>query len=314
MAAGIRSSFRTAVELVVARTLLGLLRLSSLRAGVLLVYHAIDERSGDPRRELVAPHGLPLFRAQLRHLARHYRPVPAAEILTAAAERRRGRRFPVAVTFDDDLASHRLRAAPALASHGIPATFFLTGASLEQPASFWWQRLQRASDLGLDVPIPGSNLHERAARIEAMNPDEREDVAAQLELLVGGETGDAGLRTSDVAALAAAGFEIGFHTLRHDRLTELDGTSLALALQDGRERLAEAAGKPLDSIAYPHGVADGRVAAAARRAGFRLGLTGRYERVSAASEPLLLGRVEPTFEPGAAFPLQLVRVLMRAQR
>lgn len=45
-------------------------------------------------------------------------------------------------------------------------------------------------------------------------------------------------------------------------------------------------------IAYPHGKADGRVAGAARAAGYELGLTGSPTRADPSTDPLLIGRVE----------------------
>lgn len=291
------------------------LRLSGRRAGVALVYHALAERNGDRERELVPAHAVELVEHQLRHLLARYRVVRAEELLEAVRTRRRGARFPVAVTFDDDLASHVEHALPLLRRTGVPATFFLCGASLERPFSFWWQDLQRAIDLGGPVPAAGSGIHDRAARIEAMTAGERAAVAERLRAEAGQVLGEAGLRAAQVAKLASAGFDIGFHTRRHDRLTGLDDAALEAALTDGRADLEAVVGRPLTVIAYPHGRADERVAEAAGAVGFALGFTGRYEPVTAPSPPLLLGRIEPVFGSVGAFALQLVRALaMRAHR
>ena len=90
-----------------------------------------------------------------------------------------------------------------------------------------------------------------------------------------------------------------------------DDDALAAALTDGREALEGAAGERIDTVAYPHGRADARVAAAARAAGFRFGFTGRPDAVDAQSDPLLLGRLQPTYRSAGAFALQLVRALAR---
>src|SRR3954447_18286216 len=82
-----------------------LARLSGRPVGVVIVYHALAERHGDPARQLVAPHGRAEFRAQLGHLAGRYRPVPASRIREETGRRGGGERIPVAVTFDDDLRS-----------------------------------------------------------------------------------------------------------------------------------------------------------------------------------------------------------------
>jgi peptidoglycan/xylan/chitin deacetylase (PgdA/CDA1 family) len=314
------------LRLLAAAILLTLMRLTGRRAGLVLVYHRIAEADGDPARELVPAVGEARFDRQLRHLARFYLPVPAAEIQRAAAARRRGGRFPVALTFDDDLGSHRAVAAPALLRRGIPAAFFLCGASLDGPAPFWWERLQRLADadrlgelereLAARGIVPqgpaGGDLHELARAVEAMAPAERDVVAGVLRALEPGEA-DPGLAAEDVATLAEAGFAIGFHTRRHDRLHGLDETALRRALTEGRSALERLAGAPITTIAYPHGRGDARVAREAMRAGFTVAFTGKPGPVTAQSDPLLLARIEPVGEHGT-FALDLVRTLRAAGR
>jgi peptidoglycan/xylan/chitin deacetylase (PgdA/CDA1 family) len=295
--------------IVAPRALELALRASARPVGLALVYHSIAERNGDPTRELVAPHSATLVEEQLRYLRSSYRVVRPERIAEAASERRRGGRFPVAVTFDDDLASHRALALPILERAGVPATFFLCGASLERPFAFWWERLQEAVEKGLEV---GESIHEVAARVEAMSPDERDAYAAGLEKRLKSAPGP-GLTAGDVRGLRAAGHRIGFHTLRHDPLTELDDDALRAALQTGRAELEAIVG-PLEAISYPHGKADARVADAARVAGFVRGFTGSYEAIVPDAEPLLLGRIEPTRGPIGRFALQLARALAGPHR
>jgi len=122
------------------------LRLTGRKAGVAVMYHSVDHRFGDPGRELVPPHEAGLFEAQIRFLVKHYRVVPAADLQDSVRARRRGQRFPVAITFDDDLACHESISLPILLRAGVSATFFLSGASLDRPFSFHFERLQRAYD------------------------------------------------------------------------------------------------------------------------------------------------------------------------
>lgn len=293
------------------------LRLSARRAGIVLVYHGLAQRAPDLDRDVVPAHEVSLFEAQLRYALRRYRIVPARTILEAARSRRRGERFPLALTFDDDLASHVTTAMPVLERLGLPATFFLCGASLERPYAFWWERLQRAVELGVDLaPMSGMPTSARslALRIEEADPRERAEAANELQRLVGDDPSDSGLRADGVRALAGAGFEIGFHTLRHDRLLPLGGDGLAAALTDGRSALEEACGSRLTSIAYPHGRGDERVAQAARAAGFELGFTGAGEPVRAGSDPMLLPRIEPAFTDVRAFAGQLAWALATSHR
>jgi peptidoglycan/xylan/chitin deacetylase (PgdA/CDA1 family) len=293
------------------------------------MYHAIEERGADPTRELVPPHARPLFEAQMRHLRAAYRPVPASRLLHEVSRRRRGQRLPVAVTFDDDLACHRTQALPVLQRVGVPATFFLSGASLERAHSFWWERLQRAVDRGKSpaavlaeatAGVPQAteqkdrgalDIRAAAAVVQTMDPASRDAVAERLLSLAGPDPDDAGMRAADVRALADAGLEIGFHTLRHYELPGLDDEQLARAMTDGAEAVAELTGGSIDVISYPHGRADSRVARAAAAAGFRSGFTNRTDAVRPDDDPLLLGRLEPSFESAGQFAAQLALRLLR---
>jgi len=72
-------------------------------------------------------------------------------------------------------------------------------------------------------------------------------------------------------------------------------------------------GKRIGAIAYPHGSADARVAAAASAKGYESGFTMDHQPVTAESDPLLMGRYEPGYESASRFALELARVLLRRQ-
>ena len=265
--------------------------------------------------------GLHVFERQVRHLRRHYRIVPAPRLLDAVRSRRVGQRFPVAITFDDDLANHVAVALPILRRHATTATFFLGGASLHGPFTFWWERLQRAVDQGVGglhelVAAESSaarltqSLRELARAIVELPPAARDRVAARLSEAVGPDPPDSGLRAEDVRVLASSGMTVGFHTRRHDPLTRLGDDELAQALVDGREALAAIVDAPIDCIGYPHGRADARVAAAAETAGFRTGFTTKHVPVMPDDHPLLQGRIWPSPRSSGVLALQLVHALL----
>ncbi|HEX2112341.1 MAG TPA: polysaccharide deacetylase family protein [Gaiellaceae bacterium] len=298
-------------------------RLSARRVGVALVYHRVAQQPRDPGTSLVHTVSADLLAAQLRHLKARYQIVPASELLRAAAARRRGARFPVAVTFDDDLESHNRLARPVLERLRVPATFFVSGASDQAPR--WWEALEAAFVQERAVP-PGvrallarggrrlcerSGLAEVAEAIEALPRGERDAVAGALRSW---DRDEERMRADDVRELARARFAIGFHTLRHEPLPGLSDTDLERALAEGRDALAELAGRQVTAIAYPHGRADARVAAAARAAGYAVGFTGRPEAVRPCSDPLLLGRLEPSQTSAGRFALQIVRTLVARPR
>jgi peptidoglycan/xylan/chitin deacetylase (PgdA/CDA1 family) len=284
------------------------LRASNRRAGLVLLYHEIGDRDGDPRRELVPPISRARLARHLAHLRRYYRLVELTSLPAAVAARRRGEPFPVALTFDDDLGHHVTHALPELDEADAPATFFLCGSFLDEPHDFWWQRLQRSVDGGADVAalLGTGTIHAHGVAIQLLTPERRDDVADELLRLAGPAPASELLTAQGARRLP----HIGFHTVRHDPLTHIDDEQLARALGDGRARLAELAGYPIDTIAYPHGNCDSRVLAAARESKFTIGLTCEQEAVTPRSDPLALGRYEPPARGSMGeFAFDLVRTL-----
>jgi peptidoglycan/xylan/chitin deacetylase (PgdA/CDA1 family) len=286
------------------------------------MYHSVAARGGDPELELVPPHGANLFERQIRHAARHYAVVPASELHEAAGRRRRGQRFPLAITFDDDLACHADVALPILRRTGVTATFFLSGASLGRPFAFWYERLQRAFDqelpelaslvTGTQLTTARPAIHELGVAMEEMEPSARDAAAERLAAVLGPDPEDAGIRAGQVRELVAAGMTVGFHTRRHDRLTSLSDGELREALIDGVDALQAVTGAPLRTIGYPHGRADERVARAARAAGYTAGFTTRHTAVTPESDPLLQGRVGPSLRSVGAMAVLLVLTVVKS--
>jgi peptidoglycan/xylan/chitin deacetylase (PgdA/CDA1 family) len=298
--------------------------MSSSRSGIAIVYHRVAGDVGNPHFEILPAVSSGVFDRQLRHLRRHYRVVPAAELLEEVRSRRRGERFPVSITFDDDLACHVRDAVPALEREGLPATFFLGGVSLREPHPFWWEDLQRSVDERLVQPDALPHVAEPELRaaldrtpkaifrvagtIERLDPEQRNETATALRAVVGPPAVDEGLRTDQLQSLVAAGFDVGFHTVGHDALPALSDAALEEALHEGREVLAAVTGQPLDLISYPYGKADERVAEAARAAGFAFGFTTGRSRVSTETDPLLIPRIPPAMSPGKT-ALRLARAV-----
>jgi peptidoglycan/xylan/chitin deacetylase (PgdA/CDA1 family) len=281
-------------------------------AGIVLVHHDVAASTDDPRRSLTPALSAATLRAQLINLRRRYRIVSLAEFSELIGAPVRRGHLPVALTFDDDLASHHRIVAPILTDLELPATFFLTGTSLDGPASFWWLDLQQLFRAGGEywaaVVAEAQTrwgphrsylaLGEIARTIEMLPPIDRDAMAAPLRELAAALPGDAGLSTRAVRELVAAGYRIGFHTRAHYHLQTLDDAQLHTAVRDGADRLAAIAGYQLDAIAYPHGAADLRTASAAGAAGFTTGCVVRTAAALASDHPLLLPRVDGWAPPG----------------
>ena len=302
-------------RLFLARGLERRTRRSALVRGAALVFHSVGPVAGDRAREIDPPLAASRLDELVSYLSGRYTLVRAAELPAAAGSRAPGERVPVALTFDDDLPSHLEHAAPVLAGRGAVATAFLCGA--EQP--FWWQALQHAVDRRAlsdgELPgIPRELVADALARrpwaiarlaqaVEELPPDRRATVALVLTRLA--PDLPAPLDADGSRALRAAGWEIGFHTLRHDVLPQLDDDALARALRDGRERLPE---QPR-TLAYPHGKAGPREALAAREAGYQAAFTGAAEVLTESTDAHLIGRLQPSPTSVGRFALQLARAL-----
>ena len=310
-----------------ASTLDGITRWSARRVGIAFVHHLVGEPAQDGETHLVARFDTGLFEQQLRYLKRRYRVVPASGLMEAVRTHRRGHPIPATITFDDDLRSHLDVATPILSRLGLPATFFLTGAYLHGPHMFWWEWLQPAFDLGLltddylgelwpeGAPAPtGRRIHDFGLALQAMPRSQRFALRDRVLPLIGSPPRSLAMGADDILALSAQGFEVGFHTRAHERLTLLSDAELSRAFVDGREELEDLAGGSLTTVAYPYGASDARVARAARDAGFSWGFAVRNAPVRPEDDPLLIGRVDPSRRSVGRFAVETARIVREAPR
>jgi peptidoglycan/xylan/chitin deacetylase (PgdA/CDA1 family) len=303
------------LRFAVAAVLAAASRLRAGDRGLVVLYHRVtDGAAGDAM--LTPTVQAADFGRQLALLRRCYRVVPLDHVLSAARDRRRGGRIPVALTFDDDLLEHVRVAAPRLRALGLPGTFFLCGASLDGPKVFWWEHLEQAIARGVDVrallapELPGAGrgaIGTLAESIKLSGPEGRHRAEAVLEQASPADPREV-LGAPEIGELARD-FDVGFHTREHDYLPALDDAGLARALREGRDELEAVVGRPLRAIAYPHGGVDERVAGNARAAAFALGVT--TAPTSIGDDPMQLGRVEPAPARLGLYWLRLERALRK---
>jgi hypothetical protein len=119
-------------------------RLSSRPVGIAVVYHGVGRGSHRPSLELVPSMSSAVFAGQVALVKCSFTLVAASELAHAVRSHRRGRRLPLALTFDDDLKCHADVSAPRLRRFRAPATFFLGGVALDAWQGYWWDHLQAA--------------------------------------------------------------------------------------------------------------------------------------------------------------------------
>jgi peptidoglycan/xylan/chitin deacetylase (PgdA/CDA1 family) len=142
-----------------------------------------------------------------------------------------------------------------------------------------------------------------------------------------GASGDgAMLTTTELRELAAAGWELGAHTMTHPDLSKLDYASCVQEIGDSRRQLEQIAGVKVQTFAYPFGRYGPEAVLAARDAGLEAAVrtgSGRWDRFQITRgmighlDPLpivmlkMTDRYEPLLEKA---PLRLLRRLSKSVR
>jgi len=96
------------------------------------------------------------------------------------------------------------------------------------------------------------------------------------------------LTGGDLGALAAAGFEIGSHTLTHPHLDRLPPDAARRDIRDGKAVLEDLLSAPVTSFCYPYGAYGPEHPALVREAGFTLARTIRRYWVAPPQDPFEL--------------------------
>jgi peptidoglycan/xylan/chitin deacetylase (PgdA/CDA1 family) len=192
--------------------------------------------------------------AQIRSQLTRYAEAGYTGITLLEAERRRSAgtlpKKSVVVTFDDAFSSI-LRAQPVLEELGWPATVYVVGDFVAGDRPLEWD--------GITEWLTSAHRDELRCLSEA-----------------------------ELRALQTAGWEIGAHTMSHPLLPSLEPEKCLHELAASRDLLTQLFGA-CDTVAYPYGHANARVAELAARAGFTAGCT--LNRSLRLDEPLRRPRI-----------------------
>ena len=245
--------------------------------GVVFLYHRIDDTPDAHQLNVTRAN----FASHLDWLREHCSVLPLEELLATPIDDLPDRA--VALTFDDGYLDNLQHAAPLLEQAGLPATFFLTTAHLDDPGEYWWDLLERVfadtvalpewlyfdsekadGILTTDRSSARTMLHRGLVRATRA---ERERATDVLRRYVGRPAGDRRpLLADEVRTLARVpGVSIGAHTVNHLALPRLATGEAVREMEDSRRALEKVLGRPVRTLAYPYGSVDDAVADAARR-------------------------------------------------
>jgi peptidoglycan/xylan/chitin deacetylase (PgdA/CDA1 family) len=253
------------------------------------------------------------FAAQMRYVAGRYNVVSSWDVVRALRE---GYTLPpraLVITFDDGYRCFQDTAWPILQQLGLPVTLFVPTDFPSTPgALFWWdtihRALQRTTVRQIDIPglgtLPLRSPAERAAayaRLVALVERTEEAGAARLVEMVVKQCGvepnteQMMLTWDEVAALAAAGVNVGPHTRSHIVLAQAAPERVEAEVAGSWADLQARIPNALPIFCYPNGKPHA-VSLTAARAARRAGLAGAYTMVAGLNtigrtNPFLLHRV-----------------------
>jgi peptidoglycan/xylan/chitin deacetylase (PgdA/CDA1 family) len=264
-------------------------------------------RDAKPCARVLLFHGTPgrdaaALGRQLRWLKRRFDIVPLRTLAAAAAAGDVGRKL--ALTFDDGLRSNVTVAYPLLRHFGIPATFFVCPALVDQGAWIWTHET-RCRLTRLDETARGELAHKQGAPaavgalVEWMK---RLDLAArrafEAELAAAtprfaptpAERDEFDLASwRELRALDPQIVAIGSHTLTHPILTGAPPGELEREVGGSRDLLERRLERSVDTFAYPNGDFSAATQACVRRH-YAIALTGERGVIHRRADPLRLPR------------------------
>jgi peptidoglycan/xylan/chitin deacetylase (PgdA/CDA1 family) len=239
------------------------------------------------------------FDWQMAFVARQLRPVTLSQVVASVQGGAALPRRAVLVSFDDGFADNHDHALPVLRRHGVPACVFLATDLIGTSAQLWFETvahlLMRAPagsrctlGDGSDATVPAPPTQRRLLIARALQSLKRLDETGR-GAWVQGLQGQFGPHTDpavapltrmlswdEARAMQRGGVEFGSHGATHAVLSQLTPEALAAELQRSRAVLERELGCETRALAYPVGgpqAFNEAVIAAAKQAGFRLGLS-----------------------------------------
>lgn len=240
------------------------------------------------------------FAWQMAHVSESYETPSPTEVFDSIA---RGKALPtnsVLVTFDDGFRDNWEVAFPILRKYRIPAMFFLSTGYIGSTRQFWFDRIVSAvlqtsvRRLSVDAIDEAFVIQEDTASrrklcshllacLKSLSNRRRESAVEKIIADLGYErdenNSDQGSAMSwdQARDMRAGGMEFGSHSVSHPVLSAIESDAeLYSELADSKSQIEDEIGVPIHALAYPVGgvsAYDARVVAAARKVGYRVGIS-----------------------------------------
>lgn len=217
----------------------------------------------------------------------------------------------VLITCDDGLLNTLTDMLPLLESVGVPCLFFVLGASCcDKESRLWYEELYQLlaceRDNAKDI-WESTEFHARwwqkVQEASELDRGEREEWMRTLRTRCGTTTERSVpkrwclLNVAQLKQVAAAGMEIGAHTLSHPVLSACREDLARWEIEESKRELERVLGRPVWAFAYPFGnpgTMGVREVRLAREAGFTCAFVNTGGGIVDRSQPFTLSRAHVT--------------------
>jgi peptidoglycan/xylan/chitin deacetylase (PgdA/CDA1 family)/CelD/BcsL family acetyltransferase involved in cellulose biosynthesis len=291
----------------------------------ILMFHRVND-DGD----LFFSNALPVrvFRGQMEYLAKHF-PVVSLDDFSGKGLPQNGRKYYVAITFDDGYRDNFLHAFPVLRELGLPATVFLTTGYVESGEPPWYDQVCLAFKLTTQTRLslaegggPESNLAQSEERLEALQKtlawlrtlgeESRREALGELFRALRVPTPltlpNVMLNWSEIRQMARNGVRFGAHTVTHPVLAKLPPERLQEEILGSKKVIEERLQMPVRHFSYPFGRSfdiGEEAKGVVQQAGFETAVTTIWGFNRPGDDPYSLRRFTPWETALGAFAIRL---------
>jgi peptidoglycan/xylan/chitin deacetylase (PgdA/CDA1 family) len=240
------------------------------RPFMILLYHRVNA-DGDPLFPAVP---IKAFEAQMRYLARNFRVLSLADIVSGIQQGKAMEPLTIAITFDDGYQDNYTFAHPILRKYRLPASLFVATSFIGTNLLMWNDRLAWAvknteqkkvicqigcREISLSLETQQDKLISLNVIIEelkACSEDEKKETLRNVVAALRNKTPEPShlmLNWSELRAMNKEGWDIGSHTVNHPILTKVELPRVAEELITSKEVIERKLQHPVSLCAYPNG-------------------------------------------------------------
>ena len=236
-------------------------------------YHRIGDSSSSPFDRALWSATEDEFDRQIRFFKKHFDLITTEDLDDFWNG---SRAQAIMLTFDDGYRDNFELAFPILASHGVPAVFFLTSGFLDDRPLSWWDELAWMVHSAQVPELAATTWFER----QELSADRESVIVGLLNVLKHlplnemapfldtlGEVCGTGRAPSDVAdqmwmswdhvrVMDQHGMDFGGHSVQHPVLANCDPETQRREINDSKARIEQQLGRDLTAFSYPVGQID----------------------------------------------------------